>query len=170
MKQIIAKQEYTDKFISLYEGQIRNIENDLADRLIEKGIVAEHTEDGSNEGNNVFLIHMTCRETFGMESTFSDYIISETFEEIKQAIINKKIIFVMCDISSSGPPYPETHLFTDMVYHFYNESIYIAGQKDIINVSSSKLVDLTDMNLSISGPKEGLIISITKKSYTIQPS
>lgn len=170
MKQIIAKQEYTDKFISLYEGQIRNIGNDLADRLIEKGIVAEHTEDESSEGNNVFLIHMTCRETFGIENTFSDYVISETFEEIKQAIINKKIIFVMCDISSSGPPYPETHLFTDIMYHFYNGSIYITGAKDTITVTSSKTANLIDMNLNISGPKEGLIMSITEKTFSIQPS
>ena len=47
MKQIIAKQEYTDKYVSLYEGQIRNIANDLADILIEKGIVAEHKENES---------------------------------------------------------------------------------------------------------------------------
>lgn len=43
--QIIAKQEYTDKYVSLYEGQIRNINDSLANSLIEKGIVAEHDED-----------------------------------------------------------------------------------------------------------------------------
>ncbi len=52
MKQIIALQEYTDKFISLYQGEIRNIEDNLAQELIEKGIVAEHTEDGSGEGGD----------------------------------------------------------------------------------------------------------------------
>lgn len=58
MKQIIAKQEYTDKYVSLYEGQIRNIANNLADRLIEKGIVAEHDEDegGGNSNTGILLI------------------------------------------------------------------------------------------------------------------
>lgn len=50
MKQIIAKQEYTDQYVSLYEGQIRNIANDLADILIEKGIVAEHSENNGAAG------------------------------------------------------------------------------------------------------------------------
>ena len=44
MKQIIALQQYTDKFISLYQGEIRNIQNSLADKLIEEGIVAEHDQ------------------------------------------------------------------------------------------------------------------------------
>lgn len=48
MKQIIALQEYSDKYISLYEGEIRNIETELANRLIEQGIVAEH---GDSEGS-----------------------------------------------------------------------------------------------------------------------
>ena len=34
MKEIIALQEYTDKFISLYQGEIRNIEDNLAQELI----------------------------------------------------------------------------------------------------------------------------------------
>lgn len=55
MKQIIALQEYTDKYVSFYEGEIRNIEQNLADRLIERGIVAEHTE-GGDEGGGGFSI------------------------------------------------------------------------------------------------------------------
>ena len=42
--QIIALQQYTDQYVSLYEGQIRNLSHDLATRLISKGIVAEHDE------------------------------------------------------------------------------------------------------------------------------
>lgn len=42
MKQIIALQQYTDQYISLYQGQIRKISQGIADRLIEQGIVAEH--------------------------------------------------------------------------------------------------------------------------------
>ena len=51
MKEIIALQEYTDKYISLYEGQIRNIEDNIANKLIEKGIVAEHSDSGSGSGS-----------------------------------------------------------------------------------------------------------------------
>lgn len=47
MKQIIALQEYTDKYVSLYQGEIRNIETELANRLIEQGIVAEHDNDNN---------------------------------------------------------------------------------------------------------------------------
>ena len=42
--EIIALQQYTDKYVSLYEGEIRNIQDSLANRLIEKGIIAEHDE------------------------------------------------------------------------------------------------------------------------------
>ena len=56
MKQIIALQEYTDKYVSFYEGEIRNIEQNLADRLIERGIVAEHTEGGGEGGGGGFSI------------------------------------------------------------------------------------------------------------------
>lgn len=43
--EIIALQQYTDNKVSLYEGQIRNIEDNLANKLIGKGIVKEHTDD-----------------------------------------------------------------------------------------------------------------------------
>lgn len=46
-KEIIALQEYSDKYISLYEGEVRNVNIQLANRLIEQGIVAEHDETGS---------------------------------------------------------------------------------------------------------------------------
>ena len=54
MKQIIALQEYTDKYISLYEGEIRNIEDGIADKLIEEGIIAEHG-DGGNSSSGGFI-------------------------------------------------------------------------------------------------------------------
>ena len=50
MKQIIALQEYSDKIISLYEGEIRNIETELANKLIAQGIVAEHDQTGGDCG------------------------------------------------------------------------------------------------------------------------
>lgn len=42
--EIIALQQYTDKYVSFYQGQIRNIEDGIADKLIEEGIVAEHDQ------------------------------------------------------------------------------------------------------------------------------
>lgn len=42
--EVIALQEYTDKYVSLYEGEIRNINDPLAERLIEKGVVANHED------------------------------------------------------------------------------------------------------------------------------
>lgn len=50
--EVIALQQYTDKYISLYEGEIRNIANDLAQRLIKNKIVREHDkipDDSKNE-------------------------------------------------------------------------------------------------------------------------
>ncbi len=58
--EIIALQEYTDKYISLYEGEIRNIQNVLANKLIEQGIVAEHNESssgGGEGGNSSFIFY-----------------------------------------------------------------------------------------------------------------
>ena len=50
--EIIALQEYTDKYISLYQGEIRNINNPLAERLIEQGIVAEHDQTSPSSGGS----------------------------------------------------------------------------------------------------------------------
>lgn len=55
MKEIIALQQYTDKTISLYEGEIRNIEDTLANKLIEQNIVAEHAESGGGGGNSSII-------------------------------------------------------------------------------------------------------------------
>lgn len=52
MKQIITLQEYTDKYVSLYEGEIRNIEDGIANKLIEEGIVAEHGETSPDGGGS----------------------------------------------------------------------------------------------------------------------
>lgn len=43
--EIIALKEYTDKYISLYQGEIRNVNDPLAERLIEKGVVANHEDE-----------------------------------------------------------------------------------------------------------------------------
>ncbi len=58
MKEIIALQEYSDKYISLYEGEIRNIENNLAQKLITEGIVAEHSDSSSGSENDILYINI----------------------------------------------------------------------------------------------------------------
>lgn len=50
--QIIALQEYTDKYISLYQGEIRNLNKEIAERLIEQGIVRQHDTIDDTSGNN----------------------------------------------------------------------------------------------------------------------
>lgn len=49
--EIIALQDYTDKYVSLYEGEVRNIGKNLANRLIAKGVVAEHDEIESSSSS-----------------------------------------------------------------------------------------------------------------------
>lgn len=44
MKEVIALREYSDKYVSFYEGEIRNITDDIANTLIAKGIVRLHTD------------------------------------------------------------------------------------------------------------------------------
>lgn len=60
--QIIALQEYTDKYISLYEGEIRNLNKEIAERLIEQGIVRQHDSidnGSSSDGIKYSLIPYT---------------------------------------------------------------------------------------------------------------
>lgn len=47
--EIIALQQYTDKYVSLYEGEIRNLEDKLANKLIAKNIVKPHGASTGNE-------------------------------------------------------------------------------------------------------------------------
>ena len=86
MKQIIALQQYTDKFISLYQGEIRNIQNTLADKLIEEGIVAEHSDDETPcDGGTIYL------ELTNIPNA-PDSILPKTWQEIYNYIQNGKLI------------------------------------------------------------------------------
>ncbi len=80
--EIIALQDYTDKYVSLYEGEVRNIGKNLANRLIAKGIIAEHdeTESGSSSGGsgsstdggvNKLVVHFDST-TFESDATYAD--------------------------------------------------------------------------------------------------
>ena len=88
MKQIIALQEYTDKVISLYEGQIRNIQNSLADKLIEEGIVAEHSDSSGDGGKNNNIVRVNFTYVHAEDKMISD----KTFDELLDALDDGKIL------------------------------------------------------------------------------
>lgn len=69
--EIIALQEYTDKYISLYQGQIRNLNKELAQRLIEQGIVRQHDNIDDNSGNQDIIKTISVVEQYsGTTSEF----------------------------------------------------------------------------------------------------
>lgn len=105
MKEIIALQEYTDKFVSLYKGEIRYIEDGLANELIEKEIVAQNSSDGSQGGGGessssspFFVIKTTDYDSD--EGQWSK--INCTFEEISDAFYNKHLIPIFFKIEGES--------------------------------------------------------------------
>ena len=48
---IRALQEYTDQYISIFEDDVREVNDPLAEKLIEDGIVAEETDEEEEEEN-----------------------------------------------------------------------------------------------------------------------
>ena len=93
--EIIALQDYTDKYVSLYEGEVRNIGKNLANKLIAKGIVAEHdeTESGSGSGSSsggAYVVTVTS-EYDETEDSYT-YSIDKTFSDIVTAYNNGQII------------------------------------------------------------------------------
>lgn len=166
--EIIALQQYTDKYISLYEGQIRNVNKELAQRLIEKGVVAEHDEESgeipSGGDSNLFLIHMSCRYVYGNPNTYTDYVVTEAIEDIKQAAIDKKAIVVLCDVTASGPPYPTTYMFTNLSYYIYQGFITITGStNDLPNAKSGQI---TRTEIKLNG-NDTLTTTIKEYRYSI---
>lgn len=97
MKEIIALQEYTDKYVSLYEGEIRNIQDRLADKLIEKGIVAEHSdsEDGEDPGEKgIIYVNMELTIDGGERTVNYDSTETLRFDDIKDLIDNGQMVFL----------------------------------------------------------------------------
>lgn len=99
-KEIIALKEYTDRYISLYQGEIRNIGYELANRLIEQGIVAEHNETGSGGGSSsgsssggVFIVEVTDWQYIESEDDYI-YTLSATWNEIYEAALAGKKVYL----------------------------------------------------------------------------
>lgn len=124
MKEVIALQQYTDKYVSLYEGQIRNIEDKLANELITKGIVRLHTdipEDGGSGGGSgagSFIVSYTVNQ----EESDTDnnlYVVEsdKTLAEIISAIEGGQ------NISARLYWEAETEAFTPMILCEYNPEV-----------------------------------------------
>lgn len=71
--EIITLQAYTDQYVSLYEGEIRNLPNDIALRLINKGVAAQHDKDILNsttsDDNGKVLTVVNGKPTFSAPAT-----------------------------------------------------------------------------------------------------
>ena len=122
MKQIIALQQYTDKFISLYQGEIRNIQNTLADKLIEEGIVAEHSDDETPSNSDGGTIYLELTNTLNV----SDSILPKTWQEIYNYIQNGKLIVFYYRQQNT---YEKTQI--NQIYYFYISGVsYYLNEED----------------------------------------
>lgn len=60
---VVALQEYTDKYISMYEGEIRNVTDEvLLQDLIEKQILAEKTDEEEETPAEEIILEFTQNE------------------------------------------------------------------------------------------------------------
>ena len=106
MKQIIALQEYTDKHVSLYEGEIRNIGNNLADELIAKGVVAEHDEASSNKDSDegIFVVNFDVK--VNTDSGNIDLLtLDKSYQQTLEAYLNGKEIIFNTKVQYGNNPY-----------------------------------------------------------------
>lgn len=138
--EIIALQEYTDKYVSLYEGQIRNIADSIAQKLIEQGIVAEHS-DGENSGKNNLVILPFTRidNTIITTLTYSDII--DIYAKYQSGDVvaltiddnNRRITLFITDIlyQAAGYGYPERYIVLAAGIHSladqYNTFVYLTN-------------------------------------------
>lgn len=105
--EIIALQEYTDKHISIYQGEVRNISDELAAELIEKGIVAQHDETIAANGYKIkiereSLYNKDFATTIKSEA-YAEY--SPTNVEISSEILASIIELDSLDIEYNGKLY-----------------------------------------------------------------
>ena len=165
MKEIIALQEYSDKYISLYEGEVRNIGNEIADRLIEEGIVAEHSNK-SNSSEDLFIVgfkwqydselddtKLTCDKTFDeIKSFFAEYYNFET------DIFTKKIIGYITGGFSVNIGYnnSETGQLIKTAFYFMNPSQVNTVSFKIITIDNNGIYQKTYMYKDAGLPEEGL--------------
>ena len=129
MKEIIALKEYTDKYVSLYEGEIRNIENNLADRLITQEIVAEHSDSSSGGGGAGITLLATKEYDINTTSTTAETI--EQFE-VEGSFTSEALIWCRV-VDTAGP----------RVGYFYGtNSFFYAGMPAVAGSPSQSQMDM----------------------------
>ena len=137
MTEIIALQEYTDKYISLYQGEIRNIVDDLANQLINKGIVAEHHDipiDDDNDDN------YSKREIIELKPA----IYNETDDEITYGLVYK-------DYDKQNDEIQTHYVSPAILSDFYDEG-KIVVYTSLINIGAVYFFPYTDfLHLSYEG-------------------
>lgn len=135
MKEVIALQEYTDKYVSFYEGEIRNITDDIADKLITKGIVRLHTdipEDGGSGGggggDSIVVTHIDDNGVLGM-----------TFSEVVSAVATGKL--VLCIDKTSDDDYSYDVYYIMQTYPRGDDTVYYC-----VNLSSGDELSTDSLN------------------------
>lgn len=127
--QIIAKQEYTDKHVSLYEGQIRNISDNLANSLIEKGIVAEHSSDEGGGSSNFGILEITDDDIIAC----ADENNNVKWFDVLAYVIRKKIGIIPSNMAKKeyiigfSRPYPSLFTSGDQTEYYYLSGVYFPG-------------------------------------------
>ena len=165
MKQIIALQEYTDKYISLYQGEIRNIETELANRLIEKNIVAEHNKTGPGEESGYSKI--TELTTLFEDNVHFDPVDGTNFTvaQIEQLAISADKINVTFD----GIEYEVTRTITDedgvSVYGNFN---FDNGMPSFIEYPFCIISSSGVTTIGSNSTEENHNIKIEEKTETIE--
>lgn len=102
--EIIALQQYTDKYVSLYQGEIRNINTELAERLIEKKIVRQHIEnEDSSDKNNTSILKVTITPN-GNIVNVTQGTVDKTYDEMVSAYQAGKTILASMMIGNGGGP------------------------------------------------------------------
>lgn len=150
--EIIALQEYTDKYVSLYQGEIRNINTELAERLIEKDIVKQHNQnDQESSDNKAFRIKVTVAGTFpNITSATAD----KTFQEVLSAYNANKPIVAEVNINGGSVPILTA---TPVAYTDYMNGAF--SWNVIANLGTTALI------VTFSYSKNNLFM--TKSSFTV---
>ena len=162
MKEIIALQEYSDKYISLYEGEIRNIQNSIADKLIQQGVVAEHgdSEGGDLEQTTVVTCDIDCKDYMGSpDNQRHDIECEYSFDEICDMLKNGKIVIAHI--------YSSTIVNSIDIYIPFNfNSGFLAASKvnEIIPHQNTLLIRMIDVSNLYPGDKS---LGLTRYEYKV---
>ena len=157
--EIVALQQYTDKHVSLYQGEIRNINKELADRLIEKGIVAEHNEESGgipSDGGDVLVVHVEVAN----QSTVTS--VDKTWAEMLAAVKAGKALLANMHLQSS---YGDDGAFVTMAMYLDTGYETAVGSRYYLYGSSTTKATLYEYQLTLHSSGGG---TYSQNSYTMQ--